>query len=71
MRRAADLTEMFAMASTSTNAFAIGASVLAGLLAGPAVNRIARLGFGSERNLLEARNGELCDPQWNDGIGWH
>jgi hypothetical protein len=40
MRRAADLTEMFAMASTSTNAFAIGASVLAGLLAGPAANRV-------------------------------
>jgi hypothetical protein len=40
MRRAAHLTEMFAMASASTNAFAIGATVLGGLLAGPAVNRV-------------------------------
>jgi hypothetical protein len=30
----------FVMASASTNAFAIGATVLGGLLAGPAVNRV-------------------------------
>jgi hypothetical protein len=40
MQRAAHLTEMFATASASTNAFAIGATVLGGLLAGPAVNRL-------------------------------
>jgi hypothetical protein len=66
---------MFAMASASTNAFAIGATVLGGLLAGPAVNRVLvelpAWALDRKRNLLEARNGELCDPQLNDGIGWH
>jgi hypothetical protein len=45
----------------------LGATVLGGLLAGPAVNRVLvelpAWALDRKRNLLEARNGELCDPQ--------
>jgi hypothetical protein len=73
MRRAADLTEMFAMASTSTNAFAIGASVLAGLLAGPAANRVLveLPAWTLDRNATSWKQAVANFAQWNDGIGWH
>jgi hypothetical protein len=74
MRRAAHLTEMFAMASASTNAFAIGATVLSGLLAGPAVNRVLvelpAWALDGNATFWKHAMAMALDPMKSEAAGW-